>query len=65
MVMKSEKGKKTEVRRQRTEVREQMAESKGQRIEVGSRTGRRPIGRDCAAAKDVKSGKKESGAKQR
>jgi hypothetical protein len=38
------------------EVRGQMTEGRGQMIEFGSRTRRRPIGQDYAAAKDAEVG---------
>jgi hypothetical protein len=49
---------RTEDRRQKTEDRRQRTEDRRQRTEVGSRTRRRPIGRDYAAAKDGEVGKK-------
>ncbi len=39
-----------------TEVRGHMTEARGQILECGSPTCRRPIGRDYAAAKDAASG---------
>jgi hypothetical protein len=50
------RGQRSEVRRQRSEVRGQKTEVRGQKMEVGSRTRRRPIGRDFAAAKDAEGG---------
>jgi hypothetical protein len=59
------RGQMTEVRGQRSEVRGQRSEVRGQKtefgsgnLEVGSRTRRRPIGRDYAAAEDAEGGVK-------
>jgi hypothetical protein len=61
--MAEDRWQRTEDRGQKTEDRGQMAEDRGQRTEdreqrteVGSRTRRRPIGQDYAAAKDAASG---------
>jgi hypothetical protein len=45
-----------------TDDRGQMTEGRGQRTEIGSRTRRRPIRRDYAAAKDAEVGSKEQSA---
>jgi hypothetical protein len=47
---------KTDDRGQKTENGGQRTEDRGQMLEVGSRTRRRPIGRDYAAAKDAEVG---------
>ena len=55
---------KTEDRSQKTDDKKQMTEDRRQmseEFEVGSRTHRRPIGLDYAAAKDAEGGKKEGG----
>jgi hypothetical protein len=52
-----DRGQKAEDRRQKAEDRRQRTEDRAQMSEFGSRTRRRPIGRDNAAAKDAEVGK--------
>jgi hypothetical protein len=54
--MTENRGQRTEDRKQRSEVRGQRSDNRGQIFEVGSRTRRRLIDQDYAAAKDAEVG---------